>query len=246
MDSTRLAAHAALQTLYTLHGVDNPMLPALRRQVEHRSGHLSRRGFLGVVGASGAGLAAGAIFDPVAKLWTPTGSTPLVELAPAGVFRVDAALHELARLFAQKIDVNAKRWGRRAAGFKPSGWHGRGRNLETREDLGGGWMMSHARTILFSEDLDATQWMTSPEGHSKIDYIARRAGGAEAAYFNEQHPLMMSAPETDPTVRVADWLAPETGCLARVLQYEQANGLGGTKTFTDFELAGIYRPGKRT
>lgn len=77
MDATRLAAHAAIQTLYTLHGLDNPLiLPAMQRQVEHRSEGLSRRGFLGLVGAGGAGLMAGAIFDPAVKLWTPTGAAP--------------------------------------------------------------------------------------------------------------------------------------------------------------------------
>ena len=166
MDATRLAAHAALQTLYTLHGLDNPLiLPAMQRQVEHRSEGLSRRGFLGLVGAGGAGLMAGAIFDPEVKLWTPTGDAPLVELAPTGVFRVDAALQELARLFALAIDE-----GGRVHTFRPSGWHGSGRRQTTREDLGDGWMMTHPRAIMHAGPEDCTSWIATE--------VRRQDGGA--------------------------------------------------------------------
>lgn len=240
MDATRLAAHAAIQTLYTLHGLDNPLiLPAMQRQVEHRSEGLSRRGFLGLVGAGGAGLMAGAIFDPEVKLWTPTGDAPLVELAPEGIFRVDAALQELARLFALAFDERGA-----VHPFLPSGWHGRGRGQTAREDLGDGWMMSHARAIMHTGPEDCAPWIATEDGKRRIGRLARRA--VEVPAFNEQHPLALSAVETDPTVRVADYLAPKTGALARVIQYDQPSGWKGCiETWTDFEIAGAYRPGRK-
>lgn len=242
MDPKRLAAHAALQTLYTLHGVDNPLItPVMQRQVEARSEQLSRRGFLGLMGAGTAGLMAGAVFDPATKLWTPTAG-PIVEATPGQILRVDGALQELARLFALALDEKVKA----ATGFWPTGWHGRGRERMSREDLDGGWMVSSPRVILHCKPEDATTWITAPDGRDKIGAIANRGRGYfEAPYFNERRPLLTSAVELDPTVRVADYLSPREGVLARVIQYDQPSGWKGEmQTWTDFEVAGLYRATK--
>lgn len=118
--------------------------------------------------------------------------------------------------------------------------------MTAREDLGDGWMASTARVILHSTHEDTLLWLASPDGPEQIGQIGRRGRAyLEAPFFNERRPLLTSAPELDPTVRVADYLSPRKGVLARIIQYDQPSGWKGElQTWTDFEVAGIYRAPK--
>lgn len=100
-----IVGNVAIQTLYTIAGLDNPLIvePALKAQVEHRSGELSRRGFLGLTAAGAAGLVAGSVFDPVTKLWTPAPAG-VIEIAEAGVVGMDQSLMRFALLLAERAD----------------------------------------------------------------------------------------------------------------------------------------------
>lgn len=208
---------ATVQTLYTLFGVANPNLePSLRRQVEHRSLELSRRGFLGLMGAGTAGL----LFLPDTKLWTP--------VAAGDVTVVEADfLPMVAREFAAACDRVYSEWATR---WRPKqGVFGRG-DVAVRRILWNAPTHQLAMSPQRFNEIARGQWGAS-----------FRLG--ETTPFNEAYPLAVQAFEHAPDVRVADCLSPEQGILARCVEYTSWDvWQKEQRRVIDFEIAGYYQP----
>lgn len=206
--------NVTVQTLYTIAGLENPLIvePALKAQVEHRSGELSRRGFLGLVGAATAGM----VFDPVSKLWTPAKEATVV-LAEQAVVSMDSVMLFLARQYAELVEERIEKRNRRRLAYDRS-YPERIRNVQ-------GYIEARP------EDLSslAAIWLTD---HG-TDYDAPRL-------FNEHRPLPVLPYERDPAVRVGDVMSP-SGYMCRAYAYEQHNGIR-TVPMIEFELMGRYVP----
>lgn len=172
--------NVTVQTLYTIEGLENPLIvePALKAQVEHRSGELSRRGFLGLVGAATAGM----VFDPVSKLWTPAKEATVV-LAEQAVVSMDAAMLFLARQYAELVESRIEK------------------RRDTRGDHRYSERIRNVQGYIEAkpEDLSSLRgiWITD---HG-MEHDAPRI-------FNERRPLPVLPYERDPAVRVGDVMSP--------------------------------------
>lgn len=210
-----LTGNVTIQALYTLAGIDNPLIiEPLKAQVQHRSGELSRRGFLGMAAAGAAGLVAGSVFDPATKLWTPA-PTGAIEIAEAGIVGMDQSLMRFALLMAERAD--------RVAATHVQGPYR-------------GWdLVQNIRSYATGrpEDLDANRLRWAADG---------RTGVRE---FNERVPLPVHPVERDPGVRVADVLSPKRLCraqfLCRAIAYTQWNGIRETPMVETY-IVGRYNP----
>lgn len=195
-----VVGNVTIQTLYTIAGLDNPLIvePALKRQVEHRSGELSRRGFLGLTAAGAAGLVAGSVFDPVTKLWTPAPAGA-IEIAEAGVVSMDQSLMRFAVMLAERADNR----------MVAPDVHGPYRGWDRVKNI-------RAYATGRPEDLDADRLWWEADGLT------------DCREFNERVPLPVQPVERDPKVRVADVLSPKRQFLCRAIAYAQWDGMRET------------------
>lgn len=178
-----------VQALYALFGADQERTtPTLKAEVEHRATGLSRRGFLGIVGAATAGM----VFAPDTGLWTPVTSHEAITLATT-----DLGL--LARRFATAIDEVFGTWAR----YRPK--------IADAHDPSGPPPFRH---ILAGSRPAGSDAYTDYD----LRYIARGARIGNAQAFNKQFPLPILGMHSAPGLRVVEALSPEQHVMVRIVE----------------------------
>lgn len=207
-----------VQAMYALFGVDQERTtPALKAEVAHRASGLSRRGFLGLVGAATAGM----MFAPDTGLWTPVPSAEAISLATT-----DLGL--LARRFATAVDEVFGTWAR----YRPQ--------VADAHDPSGPPPVRHILAGSRPAECDAYT-------DDNLRYIARGAKLGNTQAFNERFPLPILGMHSSPDLRVVEALSPEQHVMVRIVEWDAPadmfqRGTPVTRKVLDFEIAGYYTP----
>lgn len=203
-------------TLYALFGADHVRTtPALKAEVEHRVKALSRRGFLGIVGAGTAGM----MFAPDTGLWTPVPTSEAVTLATT-----DLGL--LARRFALAADAAFSQW---AAKWRPSAPESFGGTPARRYILSGSATTDpgyYTDDRLFSIARGGRPGEMPPFNAQHPLPITALHGDPTISVAEAL------SPEQGILVRIVEWDAPVDMFIRQ----------GPTTRVYDFELAGYYAP----